>query len=75
MNQHIVLQSPITPCNMTLEGIADLYEQMKLEKLLSQHCDLGKIKYRKEINQYISSEDNVGGAYTLGDMLNDQKNN
>lgn len=52
MNQHIVLQSPITPCNMTLEGIADLYEQMKLEKLLSQHCDLGKIKYRKEINQY-----------------------
>ena len=37
--------------------------------------DFKKAQARKEINQYISSEDNVGGAYTLGDMLNDQKNN
>lgn len=29
-----------------------MYEHMKLEKLLSQHCDLDKIKYREEINQY-----------------------
>lgn len=29
-----------------------MYEQMKLEKLLSQHCDLKKIKYREEINQH-----------------------
>lgn len=32
-----------------------------------------KAQARKEINQYMSS-DNSGGAYTLGDMLNDQKN-
>lgn len=37
---------------MSLEGIAELYEHMKLEKELSQHCDLTKIKYREEINQY-----------------------
>lgn len=29
-----------------------MYEHMKLEKLLSQNCDLEKIKYRVEINQY-----------------------
>ncbi len=29
-----------------------MYEHMKLEKELSQHCDLTKIKYREEINQY-----------------------
>ena len=35
-----------------------------------------KAQARKEINQYMSSSDNDGdGAYTLGDMLNDQKNN
>jgi len=34
-----------------------------------------KAQARKEINQYMSSSDNAGGAYTLGDMLNDQKNN
>lgn len=33
-----------------------------------------KAQARKEINQYMSS-DNGGGAYTLGDMLNDQKKN
>ncbi|WP_149553708.1 30S ribosomal protein S1 [Treponema pectinovorum] len=33
-----------------------------------------KAQARKEINQYMSS-DNAGGAYTLGDMLNDQKKN
>ncbi|MBO5166491.1 MAG: hypothetical protein J6B90_07820 [Lachnospiraceae bacterium] len=37
---------------LSLEGIAELYEHMKLEKLLSQNCDLEKIKYRVEINQY-----------------------
>lgn len=35
-----------------LEGIAELYEHMKLENILSKHCDLRKIKYREEINQY-----------------------
>ncbi len=34
-----------------------------------------KAQTRKEINQYMSSSDNDDGAYTLGDMLNDQKNN
>lgn len=33
-----------------------------------------KAQARKEINQYMTSSDNAGGAYTLGDMLNDQKN-
>lgn len=37
--------------------------------------DFKKAQARKEINQYMSSEDNAGSAYTLGDMLNDQKNN
>lgn len=37
---------------LSLEGIAELYEHMKLEKLLSQNCDLEKIKYRVKINQY-----------------------
>lgn len=37
---------------ISLEGIAELYEHMKLEKILSEHCDLEKIKYREEINQY-----------------------
>lgn len=47
-----LLQSQNCSCNMNLEGIAELYEHMKLEKLLTQHCDLKKIKYREEINQY-----------------------
>lgn len=35
-----------------------------------------KAQARKEINQYMSSSDNDGdGAYTLGDLLNNQKNN
>lgn len=37
--------------------------------------DFKKAQARKEISQYMSSEENVGGAYTLGDMLNDQKSN
>lgn len=45
------------------------------EKVAFSVKDFKKAQARKEINQYISSEDNVGGAYTLGDMLNDQKNN
>jgi integrase len=36
----------------TVKETAGLYEHMKLEKLLSQHCDLSKIKYREGINQY-----------------------
>ena len=44
------------------------------EKVAFSVKDFKKAQARKEINQYISSEDNVGGAYTLGDMLNDQKN-
>lgn len=47
-----VLQNNSSSSILSLEGIAELYEHMKLEKLLSQHCDLGKIKYREEINQY-----------------------
>ncbi len=35
-----------------------------------------KAQARKEINQYMSSSENDDdGAYTLGDLLNDQKNN
>ena len=37
--------------------------------------DFKRVQARKEINQYMSSEDAAGSAYTLGDMLNDQKNN
>lgn len=37
--------------------------------------DFKKAQARKEISQYMSSEENVGDAYTLGDMLNDQKSN
>ncbi|WP_178842415.1 30S ribosomal protein S1 [uncultured Treponema sp.] len=37
--------------------------------------DFKKAQARKEISQYMSSEENVGEAYTLGDMLNDQKSN
>ena len=47
-----VLQNNSSSSILNLEGIAELYEHMKLEKLLSQHCDLEKIKYREEINQY-----------------------
>lgn len=47
-----VLQNNSSSSILSLEGIAELYEQMKLEKLLSQHCDLEKIKYREEINQH-----------------------
>lgn len=47
-----VLQNDSSGSILSLEGIAELYEHMKLEKLLSQNCDLEKIKYRVEINQY-----------------------
>ena len=47
-----VLQNNSSSSILSLEGIAELYEHMKLEKILSQNCDLGKIKYREEINQY-----------------------
>ncbi len=47
-----VLQNNSSSSILGLEGIAELYEHMKLEKLLSQCCDLEKIKYREEINQY-----------------------
>ena len=47
-----VLQNDTSRSILSLEGIAELYEHMKLEKLLLQNCDLEKIKYRVEINQY-----------------------
>ena len=47
-----VLQNNSSGSILSLEGIAELYEHMKLEKILSQNCDLEKIKYREEINQY-----------------------
>ena len=38
--------------NMTLEGVAELYDNMRKETLLKQFCDLQKIKYRESINQF-----------------------
>lgn len=46
------MQNDTSRSILSLEGIAELYEHMKLEKLLLQNCDLEKIKYRVEINQY-----------------------
>lgn len=37
---------------MTLERVAELYEQMKKENELKEYCNLEKIKYRENINQY-----------------------
>lgn len=47
-----LLQNNNSSSTISIEGIAELYEKMKLEKLLSNYCDLEKIKYREEINQY-----------------------
>lgn len=38
--------------NMTLEGVAELYDHMRKETILKQFCDLQKIKYRESINQF-----------------------
>ena len=45
------------------------------EKVAFSVKEFKKVQARKEISQYMSSSDNDDGAYTLGDMLNDQKNN
>lgn len=49
MNQQtqLYLQSAPTSCTMTLEEVAGLYETMRKETLVKQHCDTSKIKERK----------------------------
>lgn len=47
-----VLQNNSSSSILGLDGIAEFYKHMNLEKLLSQYCDLEKIKYHEEINQY-----------------------
>ncbi len=46
-NQNAVLHSPNPSCNMTLEEVTELYENMRKETLLKQYCDTTKIKERK----------------------------
>ncbi|MBQ8014109.1 MAG: 30S ribosomal protein S1 [Treponema sp.] len=45
------------------------------EKVAFSVKEYKKAQARKEINQYMSSSENDDGAYTLGDMINSQKNN
>lgn len=45
--EKVILQSAPPSSNMTLEEVAELYNDMRKETLLKQYCDTSKIKERK----------------------------
>ena len=45
--ENVLLQSADLSSNMTLEEVAELYNDMRKETLLKQYCDTSKIKERK----------------------------
>ena len=57
----LFLQSASLSSNMTLEEVAELYDNMRKETLLKQYCDTKKIKERK------------AGKYTQFYILTDGK--
>lgn len=45
--ENVLLQSATPSSNMTLEEVAELYNDMRKETLVKQYCDTSKIKERK----------------------------